>query len=134
MIYYQKMVGVISDGFKTYVVRDGKKELIPPSSFAINSQRLFKYDQGSGQIKINRDFLPPGELEAIARLIEEGGEKGAVLDFPVPPFGEIVRVPGVRNVEYLSPEEIEVKKGEDTQGTYWRRGNLWTRIKRYFSR
>lgn len=129
------------DGIMVYTDRDGKRVPadVTPISASINDQKMFHYDEKSGDLKLNREMVPGGILEQIVKQIEKSPEKGTDIKLVIPFQGPVV-AKGVRSVSYFTPEEAVHKDKTEKEmvgeviGHHYRNQprELWQRIKDYF--
>ncbi|MBI2044906.1 hypothetical protein HYT23_02520 [Candidatus Pacearchaeota archaeon] len=107
-------MGVIDYGDRMCVVRNGLREEIQPTSYAIDGKKMYEFNQDSGVLKLNKDMLPEGTLEKMSRAIREN-PSGVSVTIPMM-LHSPARLQRVREVEYLSESEVNVGT-EECSGT-----------------
>jgi len=103
-------MGIIDHGDGMSVVRDGVREEIQPTSYGIDGKTAYDFNQDSGVLKINRDMVPEGTLEQVSRAIGRSPD-GISVVIPMA-FHKPAELQGVREVQYLSENEVNVERTE----------------------
>ncbi len=119
--------GYMDEGESMYVVRNGIREEIQPTSYAIDGKKVYDFDPDSGILKLNRGMLSEGTLEKMSKLIGESPD-GISITIPIP-LNSPAQLQRVREVRYLSENEIDMERIEvPTPIAEKPKGNFFTRF------
>ena len=101
-------MAVFKDGFNTWILNDGKYELLPPSEFFMDNQKIFIFDSKEGELRINPTMTKNQNLEAVIKRVKQSPIEGVTIRLPTP--SGVIYIPHVKHISYLSDKELTYRQ------------------------